>query len=466
MAEPYDSGLLPRTYFRAPRVPFDFRALMLGILGFLVYWAGGRLISAIMDPGGESAAVFDVPGAFLTWAFQLFGGIPYIGAQIQNLLTSALRIDPAVLSQHDYTGWHYLIGGIWFIGVWSFFAQGIHRITTMRIARDEGLPLFGALKFSLKNWPTVLLAPVIIAGIIGVFYVCNMFAGLLLSIPGLGGIFGLVLVPLAFISTLLMLLIGLGGIFGLPLIGAAAAWECNGSLDAISRAFSYLFARPLQFFWNFFLIFLFTGIIILVGSWFTYTFAKSVDSGVISETQTLLVDPPAKKVHSGTDYSELDQASKDLYRDLQIKGYDRDAPYLEPPSRDMKAVGEAPWAFKLNSLIFWFFFNLIWLGVSGYALYWLIGASTSVYADLRADVDGTEEDEVYVEEEERDLEDLAEAGPVVEGEAAEPAPAAEDAPQDAPEKADEPAAEEASDTPAEGDADEGASEDADDKKDE
>ena len=35
----------------------------------------------------------------------------------------------------------------------------------------------------------------------------------------------------------------------------------------------------------------------------------------------------------------------------------------------------------------------------------LIGASTSVYADLRADVDGTEEDEVYVEEEDQDESD-------------------------------------------------------------
>lgn len=425
MAEPYDTGLLPRTYFRAPRVPFDFRALMLGALGFLVYWAGGWIIS-------EIAGKQDVPGAFLAWAFQLFGGIPYIGPQIGNLLTNALRID---VGGDVYGFWDYLVGGIWFIGVWSFFAQGIHRITTMRIARDEGLPILSALKFSLKNWPTVLLAPVIIAGIIGVFYLCNMFAGVLLSIPVLGGLLGLVLVPLAFVSTLLMLLIGLGGVFGLPLIGAAAAWECNGSLDAISRAFSYLFARPLQFFWNFFLIFLFTGIIILVGSWFTFTFAKSVDAGTWHDIHTVLVDPPTKVTDRDSEYLNLSDGAQEVYRDLEhskvmnedlSEGRTLEAPLLEPPSMNLTAVGKAPWTFKLNALVFWFFFNLIWLGVSGYALYWLIGAATSVYADLRADVDGTEEDEVYIEEEERDLEDLAEEGPAVEAEAAEAeAPAAE-----------------------------------------
>jgi hypothetical protein len=479
MAEPYDSGLLPRTYFRAPRVPFDFRALTLGVLGFLVYWAGGWLISQIMSPGGESAAPYDVPGAFLAWAFQLFGGIPYIGEQLHNLLTAALRIDPDVLNQHPYDGWDYLVGGIWFIGVWSFFAQGIHRITTMRIARDEGLTLADALRFSFKNWPTVLLAPVIIAGIIGVFYVCNMAAGVLLSIPGLGGLLGLVLVPLAFISTLLMLLIGLGGIFGLPLIGAAAAWECNGSLDAISRAFSYLFARPLQFFWNFFLIFLFTGIIILVGSWFSFTFAKSVDTGVWHDTQWMLIDAPPKggmdSDFAGLDANEYDaydvedihielyERNKDLYerRGIELKAkedavnVDPPAPLIASPAKDISSVGETPWYFVLNALLFWFFFNLIWLGVSGYALYWLIGASTSVYADLRADVDGTEEDEVYVEEEEQDLEDLAEAGPAVESEAAEPAPPAEDAPE-ATETAEAPPEDAADESPAEDGGDESA----------
>jgi hypothetical protein len=410
MAEPYDAGLLPRTYFRAPRVPFDFRALMLGMLGFLVYYVGGKLISGIMAPEGEGGS-YDVPGAFLAWSFQLFHGLPYIGEQIGNLLQRALHIDPG---NAEYGLWEYLIGGFWFVGVWSFFAQGIHRITTMRIARDEGMPVIDALKFSAKNWPTVLLAPVIIAGTIGIFYVCNMAAGALIAIPGLGGVLGLVLVPLAFVSTLLMLLIGLGGVFGLPLIGAAAAWECNGSLDAISRAFSYLFARPLQYFWNFFLIFLFTGVIILVGSWFSFTFSKSIDAGVWDDVHSVMIDAPTDR----EEFRELDDGAQRLYEDLRsngaIDGRARRAPDSETPAMDISTVGEAPWYFKLNAIIFWVFFNVIWLGVSGYAIYWLLGAATSVYADLRADVDGTEEDDVYIEEEEQDLDDLAEGGPVTE----------------------------------------------------
>ncbi len=433
MAEHFDPGILPRTYFRAPRVPFDFRALALAILGFLVYWAGGLLISRVFWPSDlPDGASYDVPGAFLSWAFQFFDRIPYIGRSVGELLTGALRLDPG-LSHTDYGFWEILVGGVWFLGVWSFFALGIHRITTMRIARDEGLSVGEAMRFSGRNWITLLVAPLIIAGVIGLFFACNMLAGVLIAIPGVGGILALILVPLAFISTLLILLVGLGGVFGLPLIGAAAAWECNGSLDAISRAFSYLFARPLQFFWNFFLIFLFTGVILLVGSWFTFTFAKSIDAGVWSEQHTLLVDPPPKVLEEGSDYSDLSGSMVELYKELDIEGRDRAAPFLAPPTMDIKAVGAVDWTYKLNALVFWFFFNFIWLGVSGYALYWLIGASTSVYADLRADVDGTEEDEVYVEEEDQDLDIVAEGGPAEEAAAvADDTPAADTPPADAP----------------------------------
>lgn len=460
--QPYDHGLLPRTYFRAPRVPFDIRALGLGILGFLVYWAGGKLISGIMAPEGEGGS-YDVPGAFLAWAFRLFGDIPYIGEQVGNLLRNALRIDPGAA---DYGFWEYAIGGLWFIGVWSFFAQGIHRITTMRIARDEGMPITEALKFSAKNWPTVLLAPVIIAGTIAIFWLCNLAAGFATSLPFVGGLLGIVLYPLAFISTLLMLLIGLGGVFGLPLIGAAAAWECNGSLDAISRAFSYLFARPLQFFWNFLLIFMFTGVIILVGSWFTFAFAKSLDSGIVHSTLSVAVDPPTKTLQEGSDFSELPDDARKLYDDLEsadlidarlVRDRRPDTPLLAPPVMNIAAVGKTPWKFKLNALILWALLNLIWLGVSGYALYWLLGASTSVYADLRADVDGTEEDEVYIEEEDMALDELAEGGPAVEGAAA--APAAESAPEPAPEP-------KTDDGPEADASDEGGDEKADEKADE
>ena len=58
MAETSDVGLLPRTYFKMPRVPFDFRAVALAVVGVLVYQAGGWLISKIWTDNR-----LDIPGA-------------------------------------------------------------------------------------------------------------------------------------------------------------------------------------------------------------------------------------------------------------------------------------------------------------------------------------------------------------------------------------------------------------------
>jgi len=431
MAEHYDPGLLPRTYFRAPRVPFDFRALSLGVLGFLVYWAGGNLLSAMFRPSDLGDGVtYDIPGAFLAWALQLFERIPFIGGQIEILVKQALRVDVGSLAQYD--GWDYTLGGIWFLAVWSFFALGIHRITTLRIARDEGLTIGDALRFSARNWPTLLLCPVIIAAIIGIFWGCNALAGLLESVPGLGGVLAIVFGPLRLVSTLLIVLVAVGGVFGMPLISAAASWECNGSLDAISRAFSYLFARPLQYFWNYFLIFLFTGLILLVGGWFTTIYASSLDSGNMSDFMTVALDPPPRtvgpegsKLHP--DYVALSSEAQQFHKDLDL---DLAKNRRRPPAMRFETVTKVPWSYKLNVLVYWLLLNLIWLGVSGYAIYWLIGASSSVYADLRADVDGMDEGELFLEEDDQDLEALAQDGPAVEGAAVEEAPpAAESTPE-------------------------------------
>ncbi|MHC5011014.1 MAG: hypothetical protein ACYTG6_08705 [Planctomycetota bacterium] len=404
MSDTMDTGLLPRTYFKAPRVPFDFRALGLTIAGYLVYWAGGLLISKILGKD-------DVPGAFLTAAYNIFQDLPYVGRTIGVLLSQVFHTDVSSLDLGDYTFWHVLVGGVWFFAVWSFVGQGVHRITALRIARDEGLTLAEGIKFSAKNWLTMLLVPLIVMGAIGFFYLCNMLAGAVISIPYVGQILGLILVPLAAISTLLILLIAVGGLFGLPLVGAAAAWERNGSLDAISRAFSYIFARPLQFFWNYFLIFMLLAIILLVGSWFITALTKSVDSGVWSDRLAVQIDPPDRQDREA--FGDLSNGAQKDYdamagpdRTDWANGRDQDG---SPFAKHFDAVLVAPWSHKLNVLVFWAAINLIWLGVFGYALYWFMGASTSVYADLRADVDGTEEDEIYLEEEEEEFDALADA---------------------------------------------------------
>ena len=81
-----------------------------------------------------------------------------------------------------------------------------------------------------------------------------------------------------------------------------------------------------------------------------------------------------------------------------------------PRALDFHAVSRAPWSSKgSRSSSSGSSSTSIRFGVLATAIWWFLGATTTTYADLRADVDGTEEDEIYLEEEEEDFEALCDA---------------------------------------------------------
>ena len=201
---PADTGLLPRTYFKAPRVPLDLRALFIALVGYGIYRVGVWLLNVAFAPVNPVASFFQEVLETLR--------LPYVGGrdgELERFLGIFVSNDGGATASGNF--WQTLVGGAWVLGVWGFFGQAIHRITSLRIARDEGLSLKAGIGFSIKNFVTIALCPVIVAVAIGIFYGCNAAAGALISVPFLGGILSIVLVPLAMIATLLILLIAIGG---------------------------------------------------------------------------------------------------------------------------------------------------------------------------------------------------------------------------------------------------------------
>lgn len=440
MSESHDVGLMPRSTFRLPRVPFDFRALALAMLGFLVYWGGGWVVTRVVHGGNGPS----VPGAFLDWFTGLLLGLDPVGGQLRSFLDAVFGLGGG----GNAKPLELAVGGAWFVGCWAFFGQAVRRIVALRIARDEGLGMRQALGFAASNWASVLLAPVIVAIAVGIFWGLNALAGLALSIPVGGMLLSILLVPLAAISTLLMLMIALGGVLGFPLVGAAAAWERNGALDAISRSFSYVFARPLQYFFTTFLVLLFVGVILWGGSWFSRLLVHSVASGTVNSRVEVALDAPEPGTRA---HQKLGIDAQQDAREYRLRtgltgsaplglGLEREEPALDvaPPEpdagqrereaelerlagevgtvapgrggrsqpfvRDVEAVLHGPGTHKLTLFMFWLFVNLAWVGVLGYALFWYLGATCCLYADLRYDVDGTEEDEIHTDEDDAALE--------------------------------------------------------------
>ncbi len=158
-----------------------------------------------------------------------------------------------------------IVTGIWFLLVLSIFGGAICRVVALRIARDESAGVKEALRFAMSNLRSYVQIPLVLGVAIFIFWGCNWVAGVVIGIPFLGPIAFIVLYPLAILSGLIVLLIAVGGLLGLYMMVAAVSTEKNGTLDAISRAFSYIYTRPLQFFFYYFLIFLLASIIVLIG---------------------------------------------------------------------------------------------------------------------------------------------------------------------------------------------------------
>ena len=132
---------------------------------------------------------------------------------------------------------------------------------------------------------------------------------------------------------------------------------------------------------------------------------KSMDAGVLSPTASILVDTPASRGSTRPTPSSNNDA-KNLYDELEHEGHGGRA--ARPFAMSIHAVPQgAVRPQGLTPSCFWILLNLIQYGVYATALWWFFGATTSTYADLRADVDGTEEDEIYLEDEEEDFEALA-----------------------------------------------------------
>ena len=168
---------------------------------------------------------------------------------------------------------------IWFaivLVIWSCIGGMITRIVALRFAQDrhesfaqmaiflqkKSLSYFGTIILPLIGVLIVLL-PVWLIG-----WLCQvvgepMNPGLIYS---LGGFIHLIVTfPFALVAVLMMI----GFIFGWPLMFAAISAEGSDAFDAISRGFSYVYQRPVQFvFYHISNIIIYTiGIVI---AWFVF----------------------------------------------------------------------------------------------------------------------------------------------------------------------------------------------------
>ncbi|MCC6238710.1 MAG: hypothetical protein IT448_00190 [Phycisphaerales bacterium] len=339
----------------------------------------------------EITQVDNLVGNVMDWNWALNGGI--LG-NVYNFVA----VGPSwLLMIHPV---YFVIFFVYFLIVWAIFGGAITRIAAVHVARDEKISVRAALKFSLSKLLSFVFAPIIPLLIIVGIGVAVFVLGLVGSIPFIGPIILGLFFFLALAAGFIMTLVLLGLIGGFNLMYPTIAVEGSDSFDAISRSFSYLYARP----WR---MALYTAVALVYGA-VTYLFVRSFIFLTLLLSHRFIDCGLFKTAYNGRD-AWLEMWPKPTWANLP---YDFSTLTL--------GAGEATGAWMVA---IWNYLLIALLGAFAIAFYF--SANTIIYYLMRREVDNTEMDDVYVEQVDDDFTDIAPAS-------AEPSPASSSIASDAP----------------------------------
>jgi len=247
-----------------------------------------------------------------------------------------------------------LLCGLWAVAVWAFFGGAITRIAAVQLACEERVGWGAALRHAGSKWLSYFAAPLL--PLMGVLLVGLpvVLAGFLLREQYVGVWLAALVWPLVLLAGLLMAMLALGLIFGWPLMWATISAEGTDSFDALSRCYAYVFGRPLHY-----LFYAFVAAVVGALGWLL---VSNFAAGVIWASYS------AAGWGAGVDNVELIR----LIHKGELGGAGQ--------------IIEVCWVGCVKLLAVGFIYGYFWT------------ASTAIYFLLRRDVDATEMDEVFLDE--------------------------------------------------------------------
>ena len=271
---------------------------------------------------------------------------------------------------------YFFTGGLWTLIVWSFFGCAITRAALMRFARDEPIGIDDAFDYAIDKFLACFGG--IMIPLLAVFGLTIPLALLgLIMTTNIGAALGGLLWFVVLFFALAIAIILLGLIFAWPLIIASISAEGQDSFDGMTRAFSYVFQRPLHYFCYALIAVIFSGIcwaiagLVIEGTIHSANWAVSwganVNSNRMSELTGDIVEP--------TEATEGEQAGDDENQPSSL------------------------FAFGQRMMRFWNGVARTFGAAFLYGLFWCVAAA--VYLLLRKDLDDAEMDEIYLVDERR-----------------------------------------------------------------
>ncbi|MBN1555821.1 MAG: hypothetical protein JXA11_13850 [Phycisphaerae bacterium] len=269
---------------------------------------------------------------------------------------------------------------LWMLIVWSLLGGAMYRIAAVQFAREEKISIPQALKFSLKRFLSFFSAPLVPIVIIVVVALLLTLGGLIGSIPVVGSLFMGLLFGLAILLGVGAAFMLIGLLAGWPLMYPTIAAEGSDSFDAISRSFSYIFARPFRA--------LLYGFVAAIYGTITYLFVRFFAYLSLLLTHTFV----KIGVLGGGDALSTEADKLDVF-------------WQRPDFWNLHTLNTHAtgfWGDFCGVLIAIWVLIVVGL-VASYLLTFFASSSTAIYFVLRRRVDATDLDDVYVEEEEETL---------------------------------------------------------------
>jgi len=358
--------------FRAAATAFSPTVILLAALGAVATWAGWSACNQLGLAGATGFVDVAAPvdgglvlpngqGHVMTPLAPSRGASPWLHDLVHRLPRPLAELVAmvSVPFRPSATGTQLLGAAArlaWFVLVWSIFGTGITRHVALKLVGEEAPGPVGATLYGSRKWlPAFNAALFVMVGILA------------LSIPGallglamrteLGLAFAGAVWPLVLLGAVVLAILAIGVVAGWPLMVAAVGVERGDSFQAISTSFSYLYQRPLH-----------------------YAFYALV---------ALAVAVPAIAVASlfadATGTLAMWAASFGM-------GHERTAAVLD----GLSGVGGEASRFGVKAIAFWSRGLAHLLSSFGWGYFWAI--ATAAYMLLRQDVDGTELDEVVIDE--------------------------------------------------------------------
>src|SRR5665213_451925 len=358
-------------------------------------WLNGVMGASGPEPAslaGRNQDIFGLVGGTLTRseleardpAFLAAAAIPGSGNTNVGVLRSIANftiVGPGWLIRYHW--FYFALYGIWFLLLWAIFGGAICRIAAVHVGRDEKISVRQALRFSTSKLLSFVFAPLIPLIIIVFLGILAAVGGLLMYVPVIGPILVGIFFFLALIAGFIMTLVATGTVAGFNLMYPTIAVEGSDSFDAISRSFSYVFARPWRMIFYTVLSLIYGALCFLFVRYFVYVMLELT--------------------HYFAQWGLLGQP-RPSWPEIWPRPSDQNLAYHI--NFHALAISEALAAFLIASVSY-----LVLSFLAAFVVSFYFSSNTLIYFLMRREVDSTELDDVYIEESDDDFGDGVVANP-------------------------------------------------------